>query len=124
MKSESIDKWFEQEMNKSGLPLVQATRTPPYQKWIAYALVLGIPISVSGCSSQPTARDDCQWEKEHGHPEIQCDDSTTGSNGSSSNWYRSRGYKSSKDPILTGSPNYNAIQSSKGIGSGGKSSGG
>ncbi len=116
MKREQVQAWYQAECQKSGAATDGQKQPSYYQKWIAFTLLFSAPLVLSGCAEdQLTAEDECEWEREsNGQWEIDCDNDS-----SSSSWYRSHGYSSKHSPVHTSSPILK-----KGMGSGGKKSGG
>lgn len=110
MKKEQIQTWYEE----SEYMPETARKTPYYQKLAAFTLLFSVPLALSGCGDdQPTAQDECEWERDStGQWEIDCDDDD-------SSWYRSHGYSSKSSKVKASSPFLK-----QGVGSGGKKSGG
>ena len=115
---ERIERWYADEMEKSGLPRETAERRPFAHKLTAYSLLLAVPVVMTGCSAAAddlTAYDECEWEMERTGLELECDDDD-------SDWYASHGYLSKQSKAKTNTAFYKArsgIGSSGGFTSGG-----
>ncbi|MNI05752.1 hypothetical protein D3C73_587140 [compost metagenome] len=92
LTEKQLDRWYKSKYGVSGKGV------PSTQKLLAYMLVVGLPVSLAGCGSPAaeypdsdlTARDACEWERQAGQTNLDCDDDT-----SSGNWYGSHGFSSS-----------------------------
>ncbi|MDF2723411.1 MAG: hypothetical protein K0Q59_3086 [Paenibacillus sp.] len=87
MTEQQLDRWYTKTYGVSGHSV------PAAQKLLAYVLVVGLPVALTGCmaSQQPnvTAKQACEWEKKEGKTQLDCDDETSGGN-----WYGAHGFSS------------------------------
>lgn len=101
-------------------------RTATMKKRLAYALMVCMPLTTTACDdNNPSAYDECVYERQTSKGNWDCDDDGSSSHSS---WYHTRGYSSKKSSAKTGTSFYNSYKSShstySGIGSSGHSSGG
>lgn len=113
-----VEEWYVREMSASGVTAREAASTPFSHKWLAYALVFALPVTLAGCGSSDSAYDECVYEKELYGYEMDCDDDSSSSSRSAASWYHKKGYTSKSSSVSKESAYY---KSRSGIG---KSSGG